>query len=51
MPWGLFKLPRAVKGMPPAGVRQPGVGDGKTRTNRKIKVKFVQPNPPKKHRR
>ena len=35
---GLYKLIRAVVGMPPAGVRQPGVGDGYTTTDRKVKI-------------
>lgn len=45
---GLFKLVRAVIGVPPAGVRQPGVGDGHTTTNRKVKVTQVIPE--SKHR-
>jgi hypothetical protein len=44
---GLYRSIRAVIGMPPLGVRQPGVGDGKTSTNRKVKVKFEVPKPPK----
>jgi hypothetical protein len=36
---------RAVKGMPPMGVRQPGVGDGRTSKNRKVKVVNVVVKP------
>jgi hypothetical protein len=44
----MFKLIRAVIGMPPAGVRQPGVGDGHTTTDRKVKVTMITPK--SKHR-
>jgi hypothetical protein len=38
-----------AKGMPPAGVRVPGAGDGKTSTNRKVKLD--KPKRQGKHRR
>jgi hypothetical protein len=47
---GGTKLPRAMKGMPPLGVRQAGVGDGHTTTNRKVKVKMVTLKEASKHR-
>jgi hypothetical protein len=51
---GIGKLVRAVIGMPPAGVRQPGVGDGFTTKDRKVKVTMVVPTAKhrgKKHRK
>lgn len=50
---GAPKAPKvkAVKGMPPLGVRQPGVGDGRTSTKRgKIKVVNVVQTPKAKHK-
>jgi hypothetical protein len=45
------RIARAVVGMPPAGASVPGVGDGRTTTNRKVKVVVQPAKPVKRHRK
>lgn len=45
------RIARAVVGMPPPGARVPGVGDGRTTTNRKVKVTEQPAQPVKRHRK
>lgn len=45
------RIARAVIGMPPAGARVPGVGDGRTTTNRKVKVTEQPYRHVRRHRR